>query len=192
MITTFPPLFAEDYTCDECRYDYPATSMADATDRIAGVPETLHTTLNGLPEQVMRLHPVPGAWSVVEYLAHMRDVLTIYTLRLHRALHEETPVMEPVLQDVRVTRFRYNNRSPEALIAEIDDQTSGLLDEIAEIKDDQWGRTIKRETGETRTVRWLVHQAAHEVTHHTTDVAHIAVKAKASQSHVPEGSCDHC
>ncbi|MFJ7217902.1 DinB family protein [Amycolatopsis sp. NPDC098790] len=63
--------------------------------------------------QDLRRRPAPGRWSALECLVHLRDVCVTYTIRVHRARTEDRPVLEPLLNDLRARRFRYNDRSPK-------------------------------------------------------------------------------
>ena len=114
----------------------------------------------------------------------MRDVYAVTTIRLYRTRVEEAPVLEPMLNDLRVVRFRYNERDVAAVVAEVADNVAGLLEEVARNTEGTWGRTAKRLPGEERTARWLIRQAAHEGVHHVGDIQtvldHVAGGRRAS------------
>jgi hypothetical protein len=113
---------------------------------------------------------VPERWSALEYLVHLRDVCVTYTIRVHRARTEDRPMLEPMLNDLRARRFRYNDRSLEGVRDELAACAAGLGEEIDRLTPPDFDRTVTRLAGEHRTARWLVRQAAHEVTHHLDDI----------------------
>jgi hypothetical protein len=83
-------------------------------------------------------------------------------------------MLEPMLNDLRVVRFRYNDRDVSATLAELADNTAGFIDEAARFSDEEWDRTAIRLPGEERTARWMVRQAMHEGTHHVRDIGAVA------------------
>jgi hypothetical protein len=112
--------------------------------------------------------------SVVEYVCHLRDVYMTYTIRLHRTRTENRPTLEPMFNDLRARRFRYNERDVEAVIDELASATAGFCDEVACNSGDDWDRTASRLPGEQRTALWLVRQAMHEGVHHLGDIRRIS------------------
>jgi hypothetical protein len=111
---------------------------------------------------------------VLEYLCHLRDVYAVYTIRLYRTRTEDRPSLEPMLNDLRVVRFRYNDRDVAPMLAELGDNARGLIDEAAKFSDEEWDRLATRLPGEERGARWILRQAMHEGTHHVRDIAAVA------------------
>lgn len=79
-------------------------------------------------------------------------------------------MLEPMLNDLRARRFRYNDRALDGLRDELAACAAGLGEEIDRLTPPDRERTVTRLAGEHRTARWLVRQAAHEVTHHLGDI----------------------
>ena len=63
------------------------------------------------------MRPGPGVWSVAEYLCHLRDIYVSFTIRLHRIRTEHQPALEPMFNDLRTRRFRYNDCDIDATLA---------------------------------------------------------------------------
>ncbi|GLY43147.1 hypothetical protein Amsp01_091700 [Amycolatopsis sp. NBRC 101858] len=168
--TAIPPLAGEDHVCAGCGIAYPALTIEAAAALIAALPGAADAVLgqSSLPD--LRRRPRPDRWSALEYLVHLRDVCVTYTIRLHRARTEDRPVLEPMLNDLRARRFRYNDRSLDGVRDELAACAAGLTDEIGRLTRPDLDRTVTRLPGEERTARWLVRQAAHEVTHHLDDI----------------------
>jgi hypothetical protein len=165
-----PPLPGEDHQCVECAFAYSEISVEAAIEVIRSVPARVRNAVLSLPAGHLTVRPGDGTWSALEYVCHLRDVYAVYTIRLYRTRTEETPILEPMLNDLRVERFRYNQRDVRAVVAELIDNVAGLLDEAARHTADAWERTARRLVGEERTARWLMLQAAHEGLHHLRDI----------------------
>jgi hypothetical protein len=168
-----PPLAAEDYVCDTCRLAYGAITIEHAVEVIAGLPAVVGEAVFSMAPEMRRMRPAPQVWSVTEYVCHLRDVYIAYTIRLYRTRTEERPMLEPMLNDLRASRFRYNERDVAVIVDELAATTAGFCDEIAHTKEQDWNRIATRLPGELRTARWLVRQAMHEGVHHLADIRRI-------------------
>jgi hypothetical protein len=189
-----PPLQAEDHVCAGCAMAYAEVSVEQAVQRIALVPDQVRDAVAavdvGVGPEVLRQRPDPTTWSVTEYACHVRDVYVTYTIRLHRARTEDRPVLEPMLNDLRARRFRYNERDVAAVIAELAAAATGLCEEARRTQGGQWDRTVTRLPGEERTARWLVRQALHEGLHHIADISRVGaevVSRPAAEHPAPDG-----
>jgi DinB family protein len=169
-----PPLPPEDHRCAECGFDYATAGVQQAVSTIRELPGAVRAVVEPVPRQALRQRPREGTWSVTEYLCHLRDVYVTYTIRLHRARTEERPVLEPMLNDLRARRFRYNSRDVHPVLDELTDAVTGFSDEVARVQVAGWDRVVTRLPGEERTARWLVRQAAHEGVHHLRDLRAVA------------------
>ncbi|MEV6627484.1 DinB family protein [Amycolatopsis sp. NPDC051106] len=176
-----PPLAGEDHGCAECGLSYPTLTIETAAAIIASLPGALDSVLGDAPPPDLRRRPRPGHWSALEYLVHLRDVCVTYTIRVHRARTEDRPALDPMLNDLRARRFRYNERSLDGVREELAACAAGLGEEIERLTPPDLERSVTRLPGEHRTARWLVRQAAHEVTHHLEDIRHCLAEAAAQR-----------
>jgi hypothetical protein len=167
------PMLSEDHVCAGCGMCYAEVSPADAMDMIRSTPAAVRAAVRDVPDELVRRRPEPAVWSMVEYVCHVRDVYVVYTIRLHRARTEDEPVLEPMLNDLRVRRFRYNERELPAVLDELDAAVVGCGEEFGRMAPTDWDRQVTRLPGEWRTARWLVRQAAHEGTHHCADIEQV-------------------
>jgi len=165
-----PPLAEEDYVCHACGVSYAQVSVDGAVEVIEWLPGAVREEALAVPAQARRLRPGADLWSVTEYVCHLRDVYATYTIRLHRARTEHEPVLEPMLNDLRARRFRYNDRDVNAVLDELSATAAGFRDEVSRTLPDQWDRVVTRLPGERRTALWLVRQAMHEGQHHLDDI----------------------
>jgi hypothetical protein len=164
------PLAAEDHSCPVCGMTYSAVSVDQAVEAIGQLPAAVQEAVSRVSMEARRLRPAPDQWSVTEYACHLRDVYVVYTIRLHRARTEHRPVLEPMLNDLRARRFRYNEFDANAVLAEIAATAVGFCEEVARNQPHHWNRLVTRLPGEIRTSRWLVRQAMHEGQHHLYDI----------------------
>jgi aromatic-L-amino-acid decarboxylase len=171
-----PPLPAEDHACGPCALVYPDITIDQAVRTIGGLPGAIRESISSIPPDALRQRPSPGVWSVTEYVCHLRDVYITYTIRLHRTRTENRPVIEPMLNDLRARRLRYNDRDLPAMLGELSAATEGFCEEIARTSQQDWDRIATRLPGEQRTARWLVRQAMHEGVHHLADIRRIGAQ----------------
>jgi hypothetical protein len=143
-----PPLAGEDHECAECGFAYRAVPPGDAA------------TL--LPRHVDELGAFASAassgagWTVSEYLCHIRDVLVVHTIRLHRARKEDDPALEPMYNDLRAARFDYRNADPALVITEIDAALRGFLTEVDRTHD--WDRTAIPPLATVHRIEVIAHE----------------------------------
>jgi aromatic-L-amino-acid decarboxylase len=168
-----PPLAAEDYACMACGLVYSDITIEQAIAVINGLPAAIREAVSAIPPDALRQRPHPHVWSVTEYVCHLRDVFITYTVRLHRTRTENQPLLEPMLNDLRARRFRYNERDLAAMLDELAATTAGFCEEVTHTSQQDWGRIATRLPGEQRTARWLVRQAMHEGVHHLADIRRV-------------------
>jgi hypothetical protein len=167
-----PPLPGESHTCVDCRLAYSEVDVASAVELVSKIPSRVRALIAATPSGLLRHRPVSGGWSVTEYACHLRDVYVTSTIRLHRARTEDRPVLEPMLNDLRTRRFRYNDANIDAVLDELASAVDGCIEEVGRFGPDDWQRVVTRLPGEYRTALWLVRHAAHEGVHHAADIAH--------------------
>jgi uncharacterized damage-inducible protein DinB len=168
-----PPLAAEDHVCDDCALAYPEISVDDAVLVITRLPVAVREAVEAIPHEGRRRRPSPQVWSVAEYVCHLRDVYVTFTIRLHRIRTEDVPALEPMFNDLRARRFRYNDCDLSATLDELAAATTGFCEQVARTGTQGWDRLATRLPGEQRTARWLVRQAMHEGVHHLADIRRI-------------------
>jgi len=165
---TLPPLTEEDHECVPCGLRFADLTIAGACELVAAVPARARAAVTAAEHPHGR--PAEGVWTVTEYVCHLRDVAMTFTIRLHRARTEDRPALEPMFNDLRARRFRYDDHDLDAVLDQLAVVTPGLLDEVARYADADWDRTVTRLPHEERTARWLLRQAAHEGVHHLRDI----------------------
>ena len=118
-----------------------ASSEQDAAAALAAsVPARARAAVDAIPPARRHGRRTPEIWSVAEYVCHLRDVAVAFTIRLHRARTEDRPALEPVYNDLRVRRFRYDDHDVDAVLHALALVTPGLLDEVARFTGADWDR----------------------------------------------------
>ena len=130
MPGALPPLAEEDHVCELCRMSYASLGVDDAVERIRDVPASVRHAVAAVGESRRHTRPDAHTWSVTEYVCHVRDVYVSSTIRLYRVRTEQQPALEPMLNDLRVVRFRYNEREVDAVLDELEDDVAGFCDEV--------------------------------------------------------------
>jgi hypothetical protein len=180
-VSGLAPLAAEDYRCPSCALAYPEITVARACEVIRSLPAAVRAAVEEISPPARRRRPSPEVWSAAEYGCHLRDVYVTYTIRLHRTQTEHRPVLEPMLNDLRARRFRYNDCDLAAVLDELDVAAAGFLAEVDHTEVDYtgaecWERVASRRPDEVRTARWLVRQAMHEGVHHLDDIRRLGAE----------------
>lgn len=170
-----PPLAGEGHVCPSCRLSYAEISTREAEEAIASVPLAVREAVASIPPRLHHTRPDATVWSIAEYVCHLRDVYATFTIRLHRARTEERPVLEPMLNDLRARRFRYNERDVSAVLDELEATAAGFCEEATHMGPHDWDRVVTRLPGEQRTARWLIRQAMHEGQHHRRDIKDVGI-----------------
>jgi hypothetical protein len=150
---------------------------------IQALPAQLRAAVDAVPSRLRRQRPDPSTWSVAEYACHIRDVLISTTIRIHRGRTENAPAVDPMFNDLRADRFRYNQANLTAVLEETAAATAGLCTEISRMNGPDWERVVLRQPGEQRTSRWLVRQAMHEGLHHLDDIAAVRASLTSATRH---------
>jgi len=54
-------------------------------------PREIAAAVSGLPEKVLRFKPAPNKWSILEILAHLVDIETLYAYRMRQMIADKVP-----------------------------------------------------------------------------------------------------
>lgn len=154
--------------CAECGFDaaeVPNEQLAEALrDLLNEASRQLRSTAG---DSAVRARS--GGWSAIEYVAHLRDVCTLFERRIRQLVETEDQELEVVDHDAAVVAGRYNELDPGAVADDLDRAGARLADVIRSLDGDAW-RRIGRKAGEERTVLEIAQRAVHEATHHLLDV----------------------
>jgi hypothetical protein len=183
-----PP--AVDGVCAQCGFDYDELDHAAAVDRLNSFGRRYTAPMTrGLPgeslDELVRAHPLAGAWSTLEYACHVRDVFAVQQERLDRALNEDRPAFERmgggIGRDELAVRDRYNEQEPTVVAEDLARNGAALAGSFEALSDDQWPRRFiygYPQSDDERDVTWLAAHTVHEGHHHLLDVGRVLRAAR--------------
>lgn len=158
-------------SCEGCGFVWDDVPDADVATRLRAGTEMLGRLLRSTPD-VASARPTPDRWSMLEYGAHVRDVLLVLRDRFVVGVVADHPEFTPMYRDERVDLGMYRGEDPAALATELE-VAAGLLARMLEaLTPEQLELTCQYgyPGPSTRTLRWMAAQAVHEVEHHLGDV----------------------
>lgn len=154
-----------------CGFVWDDVADAEVAPRIRAGTDMLARLLRNAPD-VANTRPTPGRWSMLEYGAHVRDVLLVLRDRFVVGAVADNPGFAPMYRDERVDLGMYAAEDPVALAAELEVAAVLLVRMLEALSPEQLERTCQYgyPGPSTRTLRWMAAQAVHEVEHHLGDV----------------------
>lgn len=160
--------------CDECGFVYDvepdetATRIVAAASGIAALLDRYAATAAARPSD--------EHWSMVEYAAHVRDVLIIVRDRMVVGLVEHDPSFSPAYRDERLSLGLYAGDPPAEVAAEVRAAASMLARFVVRTPNDGRARPVRFGYPDPveRTVGWMGVHALHEAEHHLGDIRELA------------------
>ena len=155
--------------CGDCPAALPADSLgALAVERAAAWREFLDEA----DDAYLRRIPEPGVFSPLQYAAHVRDILRVYTDRMVLGLEVDAPTV-PIFQPPQEVWEEYNRSDVNELASDLEAQAKRLEDTGASIAQSSWARIVVNDRGVygvyTFTLAGLACNAVHEAHHHLLD-----------------------
>jgi hypothetical protein len=80
-------------------------------------PKEIAAAVAGLPDSTLRYKPAPNKWSILEMLAHLVDMETLYAYRMRQMLADKNPQIAPIDQDEWARNLGYSEESVPELLA---------------------------------------------------------------------------
>lgn len=120
----------------------------------------------------VRRRPRPSTWSALEYACHVRDVFTIFDVRLERMLTEDAPTFANWDQDATAVADRYDMQDPLVVRRQLSVAANQLAERFDSVSGAQWARTGLRSDGVTFTIELFGRYLLHDPIHHLWDVSH--------------------
>jgi hypothetical protein len=155
--------------CPDCAYD---------SQQI--MPRNIGTQLRDIATQweVILVHPdvaqrpLPSVWSALEYACHVRDVFTLFDMRLDRMLTEDLPTFANWDQDATAITERYDLQDPLIVRRQLTVAATQLAEHFESVSGAQWSRVGLRSDGATFTIDSIGRYLLHDPIHHLWDVSH--------------------
>lgn len=123
-------------------------------------------------EAYLRTTPEPGVFSPMQYGAHVRGILTVYTDRMVLGLEQDTPTV-PIFMPPQDEIEGYNQLGREELADDLEEQARRLAKIVDAMEPSAWTRTVINDRGVygvySFTLKGLACNAVHEAHHHLLD-----------------------
>ena len=114
---------------------------------LAETPARLKSALKGVPKKLLLWTPGPGKWSILEIVAHMRDMeRDAYLTRYRRILAEENPALPDLDGDVIAIRDDYRSLKLPELMRDWLKARRECLKVLKSVKGARWERVGTHET----------------------------------------------
>lgn len=160
--------------CEGCGFAWETVPAGQVGARIeVGVDEIADLVSEAADAGVATTRPEPTTWSVLEYAAHVRDVMLNVRDRLVIAAVEDDPTFKLLYRDERVDLGLYARDTPTIVLAELP-IAAGLFDRTFRAFDaEQLAKTAEYAypVVARRSVLWMGQQVVHEIEHHRADIA---------------------
>lgn len=156
--------------CPVCGFARETVEPGDVAPRVGAAVDGLAGLLAGDPA-TLAARPEPGRWSVLEYGAHVRDVMIALRERTLTAAVEDEPTGVPIHRDERVDLGFYALDDPATVADELRAAGGLYLRTTAALPDGYLARRLVYSpvTPARVTIEWLGTQAVHESEHHLLD-----------------------
>ncbi|MFT3900570.1 MAG: DinB family protein [Gordonia sp. (in: high G+C Gram-positive bacteria)] len=155
--------------CDECGFDASTLDRDELAPAVVSATADWADYLRDVDEETARQRPAPQVWSPLEYGAHVRDVVRLFTDRVGQILTTDSPAFAGWDQDAAAVAARYNDQDPAIVAEEISADGERLARLVVGIDDDGWERAGTRD-GQEFTAEYLLRYLVHDVVHHRDDV----------------------
>lgn len=114
---------------------------------LAGTPARLKAALKGVSKRLLLWTPGPGKWSMLEIVAHMRDMeRDAYLARYRRILAEDNPTLPDLDGDVIALGDEYRSLKLSDLVRDFARLRKECLKLLKSVKSAQWERIGTHET----------------------------------------------
>jgi len=163
--------------CHVCGLDYDKVSPRDAVVAVRSFPRRYRALLGSPdtddgPDPVIRRQPSAGAWSALEYTAHVADVLDEIGVAVRRITMEDRPLLSVPDPAARVVEKRFNAMDRTEVLGWMELVCASLADVLDGVRADDWTRTGRFDVGE-RGALAMAREAVHEGSHHLRDVQRV-------------------
>ncbi|SDT44394.1 DinB family protein [Microlunatus soli] len=155
--------------CVICGFDF-GTGLDDCVTHATELPELLQETLGKVDSAAVRHRLAPWEWSMLEYGAHLGEVIPWYLGRVQQVLDEDRPQLQPMDWTIEAEVGEYRRRSVQRVCADVDQACRSLIAMINSLDDDHLRREGIGSDGSPRTIEVLLTRADHEIIHHERDL----------------------
>ncbi|WP_069386311.1 DinB family protein [Cellulosimicrobium cellulans] len=156
-----------DRPCPECGF----VAADVAPDQVGpAVRDAVPRWVRVLARPDVRERPDATTWSPLEYAAHVRDVFSVFDVRLMAMVEDDDPLFANWDQDAAAVEGDYAHQDPAVVARELEVAGDRVATRFDAVTPDRWERPGRRSNGSAFTVRTLGQYFLHDVVHHLHDV----------------------
>lgn len=160
----------EEAVCEVCGFRWADIRQSEVSDRCQKATSAFIDTIMR-SRSIAAVRPAPDRWSILEYGAHLRDVLISIRERIIRASVEDNSIGSPIYRDQRVDLGFYSLDTPDDVSSELEsvcqifERTFRSLPEGYAQRMFQYSPLTELKV----SILWAGAQAVHECEHHLSD-----------------------
>jgi hypothetical protein len=134
--------------------------------QMIGDAARIRALVDGVSEQQARWRPDPDSWSMLEVINHLLDEeREDFRVRLDYILHRPGQPAPPIDPGGWITKREYNQRDPEASLAQFLSEREASIAWLRELSAPDWDATYDAPWGQIRAgdifVSWVAHDLLH-------------------------------
>jgi hypothetical protein len=153
--------------CSECGIDAAAIDVTQTPTVVREIAARWQPVLKR-PTATERAND--DRWSDLEYACHVRDILSIYDMRLNRMLNEDGPHYENWDPDQASLDGKYTDQDPAQVATAIATLGEQIAKSFERVRPNDWERTGFRGDGIAFTIKTFAQYFLHDPLHHLWDV----------------------
>lgn len=157
--------------CELCGFEWDAVSAGEIPGRLSAAADAFVRVVETAgPPGLVR--PSPERWTVLEYAAHLRDVLLSIRERIITAAIIDEPTGTPIYRDERVALRLYEGDTSEVVASELATSSRLFVRTFQSLAPRFERREFFYSPAHPRkvTILWAGAQALHECEHHLRDI----------------------
>jgi hypothetical protein len=158
--------------CPQCGFNPAALAPETLGNHAVELAAGWREFLVGADDTYLRAIPEPGVNSPLQYGAHVRDILRVYSDRMVLAVEQDSPTV-PIFNPPQEVWEAYNRLDAEELAADIETRAGRLAEIVDGMDPSAWSRIVINDRGQygvyTFTVAGLARNMVHETHHHLLD-----------------------
>jgi uncharacterized damage-inducible protein DinB len=144
--------------------------------------KSLLDIIDGLTDDQVRLHIIPGKWSIFENIVHLQTYQRTFISRLKRILQEMDPVFEPYTAESDPIFLDNCHKSSREIMQDMITTRKEMAAEILVFPEANLAKTgLHPVYGEMNMLQWINFFLLHEA-HHLYTIFKLAAKIRAMNS----------
>jgi DinB superfamily len=156
--------------CPECGFDTRTVAREQVAGLIRANAGSWRRILAERGEPELRARPDALTWSPLEYACHVRDVFSLFDVRLGLMIDTDDPLYPNWDQDATAVEQDYRGQDPSRVSDQLGAAAHRLADHFAAVSATGWSRPGRRSDGATFTVETFARYLVHDPVHHLHDV----------------------